>query len=192
VSKAVNNATPAVGDTVTFTVTLASSGPDAATNVAVNDLLPAGVAFVSATPSQGSYNSSTGVWTIGTVIPGATKTLGMQATVTSSTSITNTATITNADQFDPDTSNNSASATLNAVLPPTTTTTTTTVPTPTTTTTTTTMVPTTTTTTRTTQPSTGTLPHTGTNSDRTGAFAMLAVMIGAALTTFARRRRTAA
>ena len=32
-------------------------GPDAATNVQVTDLLPAGLTFVSATPSQGTYDS---------------------------------------------------------------------------------------------------------------------------------------
>jgi LPXTG-motif cell wall-anchored protein len=48
------------------------------------------------------------------------------------------------------------------------------------------------TTTPTTLPAPGTLPRTGSNSDRTGALAMLALMVGAALTTFARRRRRAA
>ena len=41
-TKTVSNPTPNVGDTITFTVTLTNTGPDAATNVAVHDLLPAG------------------------------------------------------------------------------------------------------------------------------------------------------
>src|SRR5262249_55001149 len=40
-SKAVNDARPNVSDVVTFTLTLTNAGPDAATNVAVTDLLPA-------------------------------------------------------------------------------------------------------------------------------------------------------
>src|SRR5207237_5740556 len=67
VLKSVNNLTPNVGDTVTFTVTLTDNGPNTATNVQVTDLLPAGLSLVSATPSQGSYNSGSGLWTVGTV-----------------------------------------------------------------------------------------------------------------------------
>ena len=51
-----SNPTPNVGDTITFTVTLTNNGPNAATSVQVTDLLPAGLTFVSATPSQGTYD----------------------------------------------------------------------------------------------------------------------------------------
>src|SRR5262249_51421628 len=66
-SKTVDDPTPNVGDTVTFTVTLADKGPGPATNVTVNDLLPAGLTLLRATPSQGTYVG--GVWTVGTVDP---------------------------------------------------------------------------------------------------------------------------
>ena len=66
-SKTVSNPTPNVGDTITFTVTLSNTGPNTATNVQVTDVLPAGLTFVSATASQGTYDSATGVWTVGTV-----------------------------------------------------------------------------------------------------------------------------
>ncbi len=109
VSKTVNNPAPNVGDTITYTVTARDAGPSVATGVAVQDLLPAGLTFVSATASQGSYNSGTGTWTIGTLNLSAAQTLVVQATVTSPNPSTNTATITHADQFDPNTSNNTAS-----------------------------------------------------------------------------------
>ena len=48
---------------------MSNNGPDAATNVTLQDLLPAGVTFVSATPSQGTYNSGTGVWNVGMTMP---------------------------------------------------------------------------------------------------------------------------
>jgi uncharacterized repeat protein (TIGR01451 family) len=109
-AKTFSDATPNVGDTITFTVTLTNAGPDAATNAQVTDLLPTGLGFVSASTSQGTYSSSTGLWTVGTVAYGAVATLQIQATVNSPTTQTNRATISHADQFDPDTGNNTAGA----------------------------------------------------------------------------------
>ena len=111
VSKTVSDATPNVGDQITFTVTLSNQGADTATGVQVTDLLPAGLTFVSATPSQGSYDNISGVWTVGTVSPGIPQTLSIAATVVSPAAQTNTGTISDADQFDPNTGNNTASAT---------------------------------------------------------------------------------
>src|SRR5262249_27100824 len=85
--------------------------PNAATNVTVEDLLPAGLTFVSATASQGTYVDATGVWAVGTVAKGAQATLPIRATVATSTPQTSTATIRAADQFDPVPGNNTASAT---------------------------------------------------------------------------------
>jgi uncharacterized repeat protein (TIGR01451 family) len=109
-TKTVSNAAPNVGDTITYVVMLSNNGPDAATGVQVTDLLPAGVTFVSAAPSQGTYNSVTGLWTVGSVTTSAPQTLTLMATVVAPMQVINTATITNADQFDPDPSNNTASA----------------------------------------------------------------------------------
>ena len=112
IAKTVSNATPNVGDQVTFTVTLTNLGPSAATNVTVQDQLPAGLSFVSATPSQGSYSSSSGLWNVGTVPNAAVSTLQILATVVSPSQQTNTASILQSDQPDPDLGNNSASATI--------------------------------------------------------------------------------
>ncbi|MFO1316169.1 MAG: hypothetical protein U1F58_11255 [Burkholderiales bacterium] len=109
VAKSVSNATPAVGTSVTFTVTATNNGPNDATGAQVADLLPAGYAFVSATASVGSYNSGTGVWTIGNFANGASATLTITATVLASGSYTNTATIS-ATTTDPNPDNNTASA----------------------------------------------------------------------------------
>ena len=111
VTKTVSDATPNVGDQITFTVTLSNQGADAATGVQVTDLLPAGLTFVSATPSQGTYNNVSGVWTVGTVSSGVPQTLSITALVVSPAAQTNTGTISDADQFDPITANNTASAT---------------------------------------------------------------------------------
>src|SRR5262249_9700057 len=117
VTKSVSNATPNVGDTVTFTVSLTNDGPTGATNVRLKDILPTGLAFVSATPSQGTYASLTGVWTVGSLGSGAQATLTLQAKVNSSSPMTNAAGVTAADQFDPDTSNNTANTTVTPQRP---------------------------------------------------------------------------
>jgi uncharacterized repeat protein (TIGR01451 family) len=111
VTKTVSDATPNVGDQITFTVTLNNAGPDDATGVQVTDLLPAGLTFVSATPSQGTYDSNTGLWDVGALANGAQTVLTIGATVASPAAQTNTGTIGGADQFDPTTANNTASAT---------------------------------------------------------------------------------
>jgi len=77
----------------------------------VTDLLPAGLTLLSATPSQGTYTSGSGMWTVGTVSTGVSQTLIINALVASPSAKTNTAAISHADQFDPITANNSASAT---------------------------------------------------------------------------------
>lgn len=118
VTKIVDNATPNVGDTVVFTVTLINNGPDNATTVSLTDLLPAGLQFVAAIPGQGSYDAATGIWTVGTVVSapagGAAVTLTILARVVSPVGQTNTAAIRTVDQFDPDPSNNSDDAVVTA------------------------------------------------------------------------------
>src|SRR5262249_56273095 len=80
-AKTVSDATPNVGDVITYTVTLTNNGPDAATGVTIDDLLPAGLSLVSATSSVGSYNGVTGVWTVGTLPGGGSAVLTLNARV---------------------------------------------------------------------------------------------------------------
>jgi len=115
IDKVVDDGAPTVGDTITFTITATNNGPDAATGVTVTDPLPAGLTFVSATASQGAYVAGTGVWTVGTLANGATATLDIQATVDVDTGIVNTATYSGGDVDDPDSTNDSDSATVGPV-----------------------------------------------------------------------------
>jgi uncharacterized repeat protein (TIGR01451 family) len=112
VTKSVDDPTPDVGQIVTFTVTLTNHGPTTATGVVLRDELPANVEFVSATPSQGSYDSTTGTWTVGALANGATTELIIEARVTGPSAGTNVATVTAADQPDPDENNNTGIATI--------------------------------------------------------------------------------
>ena len=70
-----------VGETVIFTVRATNRGPSPATAVALTDALSAGLSFVSATPSQGSYDQVTGIWTVGALDAAAQATLTLAATV---------------------------------------------------------------------------------------------------------------
>ena len=73
--KTVNTATAHEGGTLIYTMTVGNTGTADATSVTATETLPAGVTFVSATPSTGSFDSTSGVWTIGTVATGTTQTL---------------------------------------------------------------------------------------------------------------------
>jgi len=52
------------GEDFTYTLTLTRTGPGQADNIVVNDRLPNTLEFVSANPSVGSYDETTGDWTI--------------------------------------------------------------------------------------------------------------------------------
>lgn len=87
--KSVSPAGPvAVGATVTFTINV--SNPNNATNaglaisnLALTDLLPSGLTptGTNGTVTRGTYNSTTGVWQIGALLPGQSGTLTLQGTV---------------------------------------------------------------------------------------------------------------
>ena len=80
VTKDVNNTAPNYRDNVTFTVIVRNDGPDDATGVSLDDLLPAGLLWVS-DDSSGAYDPVTGVWTIGGLADGASRTLNIVAQV---------------------------------------------------------------------------------------------------------------
>jgi len=103
ISKTVDDTTPDESQTITYTITLTNNGPNEATTVSITDLLPAGVTYVSDTPSLGVYVSGTGVWTVVTINSGANATLNIQATVdagTGGSTITNLVTAVSLDQTD--------------------------------------------------------------------------------------------
>ncbi len=111
-TKIVNDSTPREGDTITYTVTVQNFGPGPATVVQLMDMLPAGVTFVSATPSQGTYDPISGDWFVGTLGVGSSATLALQASVdagTGGTTITNTVTVDFLSQIDPNAANDIAS-----------------------------------------------------------------------------------
>ncbi len=104
------------GQDVMYTITATNRGPSDASGVVVSEVLPAEVTLIVATPSQGTYEPSTGTWTVGDLPLGATATLTITATVNVAGRISNTAIKTGGNEFDPVTRNDSAAAALNAVV----------------------------------------------------------------------------
>jgi uncharacterized repeat protein (TIGR01451 family) len=114
ITKSVNNATPAVGANVVFTITVTNNGPNNATGVVVNDFLPDGMTYVS-DDGAGAYDPSTGLWTIpGTINNGSSVTLHITGSVDLSGQICNMAQITAGSPLDPNPANNQATSCINA------------------------------------------------------------------------------
>ncbi|PZQ23751.1 MAG: proprotein convertase, P [Sphingopyxis macrogoltabida] len=88
-TKSVSTSAPGAGASISYTLSVsnAAASPQTATGVAVRDLLPAGFSFTGAT-GFGSYNSATGIWTVGSVPPGVTRTLTISGTVAASAGAT--------------------------------------------------------------------------------------------------------
>ena len=100
------DATPAEGDAVTFQISVTNNGAAQATGVSLTDQLPAGITFTSSSLSQGTYDSATGLWTIGTLNEGAVATIELTGTVDvgeGGNTITNITTAATGDQPDPST-----------------------------------------------------------------------------------------
>ena len=114
IDKVVDNDSPALGDEVTFTITVSHNDGADVVNVRAEDVLPAGLDYVSSATSQGSYNSATGIWEVGAMTEGQSETLTITAEVTSTDAITNTAFIASANKPDPFPGDNSDAAALNA------------------------------------------------------------------------------
>lgn len=110
----VDVASPAVGEDVRLRITASNGGPDGATGVEVTDLLPAGLTFVSASPSTGTYDPGSGLWAVGSLAAGGIARLDVVATVNAQGTIVNKAARTAGGEPDSDPSNNAASVGVNA------------------------------------------------------------------------------
>ena len=72
-----------IGTTVNWTITVTNNGPNDAVNAIANDILPDGVTYVSDSVS-GAYDPDTGIWTIGTIASGDSRTIIIETVVTKS------------------------------------------------------------------------------------------------------------
>ncbi|HVG33171.1 MAG TPA: cadherin-like domain-containing protein, partial [Pyrinomonadaceae bacterium] len=118
-SMSVSSPTVFVGGSVTYTLTVKNNGDDPAYSVSVNESFPAYPSLnpTSFTASQGVYDPSTGVWNLASLGKGnsATLTLTLNAPNTAG-ALTLEATATSSTS-DPNTANNTASATTTVLSP---------------------------------------------------------------------------
>ncbi|MEM7114097.1 MAG: hypothetical protein AAF614_16805 [Chloroflexota bacterium] len=103
-----------------YTLTIQNNGPDAATNVVLLDTLPAGVTFESVSSSHGTCSEANHEVScqIGGLANGESAVVTIVVTPSEAGTIVNTA-VVSSDEVDPDSNNNSASATTEVVETPT-------------------------------------------------------------------------
>jgi uncharacterized repeat protein (TIGR01451 family) len=107
--KVTSDHSPCEGAQITYAVTVSNPSTTNATGVQVTDLLPSGLTYISSNTSQGTYNSGTGLWDVGTLNAYSSATLTLRVKVntgTAGTTIINWGEITHSDQTDPVGSNN--------------------------------------------------------------------------------------
>ena len=87
IAKSVDDPTPNIGQTITFTLTVLNNGPDVATSVTVNDVVPAGFTYVPGSIAGGTSSNDadpTGAgldWVIGSMPVGTPSFLTFDAVV---------------------------------------------------------------------------------------------------------------
>jgi uncharacterized delta-60 repeat protein/uncharacterized repeat protein (TIGR01451 family) len=108
VTASAGSSTVVVGANVTCTFVMTNRGPAAAENAALIENLPAGLSFVSANASVGGWTKvqNTLTWTVGVVPSGGSATLTVVGRPLDAGTLASTA-LVSANQFDPNTANNS-------------------------------------------------------------------------------------
>lgn len=111
ISISVNNPSAPAGNNVVFTLTAINNGTSPATGITVTDILPSGFTYLSSSASQGTYDNTTGIWSVGALAAGDDATLTITATVNVVGSYQNTVSISGTEA-DTNNSNDNASVTV--------------------------------------------------------------------------------
>lgn len=101
IHKAVNNLNPFIGEEITFTITVSNVGNDNFTNIVVDEVIQSGFTYVGYQSTHGTYNSTTGEWTIPQLGANGTATLTITVIVNPTGNYSNVATIVSGDDSNP-------------------------------------------------------------------------------------------
>src|SRR5690606_37769054 len=123
IERTVSNPTPVFGEVVTFSIKATNKNipqGNAVAQARATALLPSGYTFISASPFQGTYNLTTGLWDIGPMAIGGEAELKIQARVNPSGDYRNLVSIQANDAVDIDQTDNfdEASVVPRVLLPP--------------------------------------------------------------------------
>lgn len=89
VIKLINNSNPNYNDLIKWTIIVSNNGPNMATGVIVNDLLPKSVEYISSYLSKGFYNPVNGIWDVGNLNAGEKLQLNIVSKIVKTGDITN-------------------------------------------------------------------------------------------------------
>lgn len=89
VIKLINNSNPNYNDLIKWTIIVSNKGPNMATRVIVNDLLPKSVEYISSYLSKGFYNPVNGIWDVGNLNAGEKLQLNIVSKIVKTGDITN-------------------------------------------------------------------------------------------------------
>ena len=110
ITKEVDHASPNIGDEVIFTITVTNQGDVPATNIGFEDQLPLGYRLIGSQASLGTYDGDSGFWEVEVLQIAETATLEITVEVLDFEDYLNQASLAYVDQWDIDTSNNTAEA----------------------------------------------------------------------------------
>src|SRR5690606_9904170 len=102
VQMAVDDMAPALGDEITFTVSVENAGPHSATGLVVAVPLPGGYELISALPSLGTHDPQTGSWAVSELAHGGSASLELKVLVLDQGPYALTGELIALDTYDPD------------------------------------------------------------------------------------------
>lgn len=103
-TKSVSKNSVSLGENLIYTIKVINKGNASVNDVKVLDKVPSSLEVTSFSSNQGSYDSSSGIWNIGSLNVNQEVVLNISTTVTADTdsSIINTAEVISSDRLDPD------------------------------------------------------------------------------------------